>query len=378
MVSTKKDPVLAVLSLSGGNDFMNTVIPYANPLYRDYRPALAIPEDQLLPLNDELAFHPAMAPLMKYWNEGKLAIILGIGYPNPSLSHFRAMDIWATCEPDELGLIGWLGSVIQDLDPKAENVLTGVNFGRGLPRAMAKDGVPVASVGDLGSYGLLTDIDQEDQRTQALDLFGRMYSPAIGRGAVNDYIRRTGVEAMAGADILGTAPGKYTSSIEYGNSAVGSYLRDMVQVHNAGFDTRVLFTTAPYNIFDTHANQAVGHSNLLLDISSNVDCFMSDLREHDLSDEVTLLFYSEFGRRAMDNGSGTDHGTGGVAFAVGEHVKGGIYGEYPSLEMDKLEEGGNLLHNVDFRQAYSTILDRWMGLDAKSIVGGNYEQLDFL
>ncbi len=378
MVSTKKDPVLAVLSLSGGNDFMNTVIPYANPLYRDYRPTLAIPEDQLLPLNDELAFHPAMAPLMKYWNEGKLAIILGIGYPNPSLSHFRAMDIWATCEPDELGLIGWLGSVIQDLDPKAENVLTGVNFGRGLPRAMAKDGVPVASVGDLGSYGLLTDIEQEDQRTQALDLFGRMYSPAIGRGAVNDYIRRTGVEAMAGADILGTAPGKYTSSIEYGNSAVGSYLRDMVQVHNAGFDTRVLFTTAPYNIFDTHANQAVGHSNLLLDISSNVDCFMSDLREHDLSDEVTLLFYSEFGRRAMDNGSGTDHGTGGVAFAVGEHVKGGIYGEYPSLEMDKLEEGGNLLHNVDFRQAYSTILDRWMGLDAKSIVGGNYEQLDFL
>ena len=378
MVSTKKDPVLAVLSLSGGNDFMNTVIPYANPLYRDYRPALAIPEDQLLPLNNELAFHPAMAPLMKYWNEGKLAIILGIGYPNPSLSHFRAMDIWATCEPDELGLIGWLGSVIQDLDPKAENVLTGVNFGRGLPRAMAKDGVPVASVGDLGSYGLLTDIDQEDQRTQALDLFGRMYSPAIGRGAVNDYIRRTGVEAMAGADILGTAPGKYTSSIEYGNSAVGSYLRDMVQVHNAGFDTRVLFTTAPYNIFDTHANQAVGHSNLLLDISSNVDCFMADLREHDLSDEVTLLFYSEFGRRAMDNGSGTDHGTGGVAFALGEHVNGGIYGEYPSLEVDKLEEGGNLLHNVDFRQAYSTILDRWMGLDAKAIVGGNYEQLDFL
>ena len=378
MVSTKKDPVLAVLSLSGGNDFMNTVIPYNNSLYRDYRPTLAIPEDQLLPINDQLAFHPAMAPLMKYWEEGKLAIILGIGYPHPSLSHFRAMDIWATCEPDELGLIGWLGSVIQDLDPMAENVLTGVNFGRGLPRAMAKDGVPVASVGDLSSYGLLTDIEQEDQRTQALDLFGRMYSPAIGRGAVNDYIRRTGVEAMAGADILGTAPGKYTSTVEYGNSAVGSYLRDMVQVHNAGFDTRVLFTTAPYNIFDTHANQAVGHSNLLLDISSNVDCFMSDLREHDISDEVTLFFYSEFGRRAMDNGSGTDHGTGGVAFALGEHVKGGIYGEYPALEMDKLEEGGNLLHNVDFRQAYSTILERWMGLDARSIVGGNYEQLDFL
>ncbi|HIM81945.1 MAG TPA: DUF1501 domain-containing protein [Dehalococcoidia bacterium] len=378
MVATNKDPVLAVFSLSGGNDFMNTVIPYTNPLYRDYRPTLAVAEDQVIPINDELAFHPAMASLKKYWDEGKLAIILGVGYPHPSLSHFRSMDIWATCEPDELGLIGWLGSVIQEVDPKAENVLTGVNFGRGLPRSMAKDGVPVASVGDLSSYGLLTDIEETGQRDQALDLFGRMYSPVLGRGVVNDYIRRTGLEAMAGADILGTAPGKYSSTVEYGNSDVGRYLKDMVQVHNAGFGTRVLFTTAPYNIFDTHANQAVGHSNLLMDISTNIDCFMTDLREQNISDNVMLFFYSEFGRRAMDNGSGTDHGSGGVAFALGEHVKGGIYGEYPSLELGKLEDGGNLQHNVDFRSAYSTILERWMGMDAKPIVGGTYEQLDFL
>ena len=378
MVSTKKDPVLAVFSLSGGNDFMNTVIPFTNPLYRDYRPTLAVAEDQVIPINDDLAFHPAMAPLKKYWDEGKMAIILGIGYPHPSLSHFRSMDIWATCEPDELGLVGWLGSVIQELDPKAENVLTGVNFGRGLPRSLAKDGVPVASVGDLSNYGLLTDIEEEDQRAEALDVFGRMYAPAIGRGAVNDYIRRTGIEALKGADILSTAPGMYSSTVEYGSSAIGGYLKDMVQVHNADFGTRVLFTTAPYNIFDTHANQAVGHSNLLQDISSNIDCFFADLRENQISDNVLLFFYSEFGRRAMDNGSGTDHGSGGVAFVIGEHVKGGLYGEYPSLELGKLEEGGNLLHNVDFRSAYSTILDRWMGLDAKSIVGGSFEMLDFL
>ena len=207
MVSTKKDPVLAVFSLSGGNDFMNTVIPHTNPLYRDYRPTLAVAEDQLIPITEELGFHPAMAALKKYWDEGKLAIILGVGYPHPSLSHFRSMDIWATCEPDELGLTGWLGSVIQEIDPKGDNVLTGVNFGRGLPRSMAKEGVPVASVGDLSSYGLLTDIEESGQRDQALDLFGRMYSPVLGRGMVNDYIRRTGLEAMAGADILATAPG---------------------------------------------------------------------------------------------------------------------------------------------------------------------------
>ena len=319
-----------------------------------------------------------MAPLKKYWDEGHLAIIVGVGYPNGSLSHFRSMDIWATCEPDELGLTGWLGSVIHDVDPRGENVLTGVNFGRGLPRSLAKEGVAVASVGDLSTYGLLTDMGIEDQRAEALDLFGRMYAPAIGQGAVDDYIRRTGIEALQGADILSAAPGLYTSDVEYASTAMGGYLRDMAQVHNADFGTRVMFTTAPYNIFDTHANQSVGHANLLQDVSVNVDAFITDLRQLGKSDNLTLFFYSEFGRRAMDNGSGTDHGTGGVAFAIGDHVKGGIYGEYPSLEEGKLEDGGNLQHNVDFRSPYTTLLDRWMGLDAKSIVGGDFETLDFI
>ena len=378
MVSTVKDPVLAVMSLSGGNDGLNTVIPYNNPHYRDYRQSLGIPEDQIIPISDQLGLHPSMAPLKKYWDEGHLAIIQGIGYPNGSLSHFRSMDIWATCEPVELGVTGWLGSVIQDVDPKGENVLTGVNFGRGLPRSLAKEGVAVASVGDLSTYGLLTDMGAEAQRTEALDLFGRMYAPAIGQGAVDDYIRRTGIEALQGADILSTAPGLYKSEVEYPSSAMGGYLRDMAQVHNADFGTKVMFTTAPYNIFDTHANQAVGHANLLQDVAVSIDSFMTDIRQLDKSDNVTLFFYSEFGRRAMDNGSGTDHGTGGVAFVIGDHVKGGVYGEYPSLEPGKLEDGGNLQHNIDFRCAYTTLLDQWMGLDAKAITGGNFEAIPFL
>ena len=378
MVSTNKDPVLAVVSLSGGNDGLNTVIPFTNPQYRDYRPTLGIPEDQIVPFSNELGFHPSMAPLKKYWDEGKLAIILGIGYPNPSLSHFRSMDIWATCEPDTLGVEGWLGRTIKAIDPNAENVLTGVNFGRGLPRSLAMEGVPVASVGDLSKYGLLTDIEREEDRTEALDLFGRMYAPVIGRGQANDFIRRTGIEALKGADILSTAPGMYHSEVEYLYGNIGGYLRDMVQVHNADFGSRVLFTTAPYNIFDTHANQAVGHSNLLQDVASNVDSFMADLRQLDISDNVVTLLYSEFGRRAIDNGSGTDHGTGGIAFVIGEQVRGGLYGEYPSLKPAELEDGGNLQHSLDFRSAYTTLLERWMGLDAKPIVGGSFEQIGFL
>ena len=378
MVSTKKDPVLSVLYLSGGNDGLNTVIPRTSGLYRDFRPNLGIPDAQIIPINDELGFHPAMAPLKKYWDEGKLAIFLGVGYPNASYSHFRSMDIWYTCEPDTQGTEGWLGRTLKDLDPNGENVLTGVNFGRGLPGALAKDGVPVASVGDLETYGLLTKIEGEDQRSQALDVFGRMYSPAIGRSPVLDYIRSTGADALKGADILSTAPDNYTSDLEYSGSSVGQYMRNIAQTHLAGFGTQVMFTTSPYNGFDTHAGEAALHAGLWKDVSHTVDTFMTDLRDHQASDNVVLFIFSEFGRRIVDNGSGTDHGAAGIAFAVGEQVKGGIYGEYPSLEPADQEEGGNLKFTLDFRSVYSSILEDLFSLDPVPIVGGNFERVKFL
>ena len=378
MVSTQKDPVLAVLSLSGGNDGLNTVIPYSNGLYRDYRPTLGIPEGQIIPINDDLGFHPTMGPLKKFWDEGKLAIFLGVGYNNPSYSHFRSMDIWHTCEPDKIGTEGWLGRVLKEIDPNAENVLCGVNFGRGLPRALVMEGVPVASVGNLETYGLLTGIDGDDQRDQALDVFGRMYSPAMGSGAVMDYIHSTGTNALKGADILATAPDKYTSSVEYSNTVVGQYMKNIAQTHLAEFGSRVLYTTSPYNSFDTHANQASLHSGLWSDVSNNVDTFFQDLREHNASDNVMLLMFTEFGRRISDNGSGTDHGAGGIAFVVGEHVKGGIYGEYPSLEPSQQEEGGNLRYGMDFRSIYTTIVEDFYKMDAQPIVGGSFEKVNFL
>ena len=378
MVSTQKDPVLAVLSLSGGNDGLNTVIPYSNPLYRDYRPTLGIPEGQIIPINDELGFHPTMGPLKKYWDEGKLAIFLGVGYDNPSYSHFRSMDIWHTCEPDKIGTEGWLGRVLKEIDPNAENVLCGVNFGRGLPRALVMDGVPVASVGNLETYGLLTGIDGESQRDQALDVFGRMYSPAMGSGAVIDYIHSTGTNALKGADILATAPDKYTSEVEYSNTVVGQYMKNIAQTHLAEFGSRVLYTTSPYNSFDTHANQATLHSGLWSDVSNNVETFFQDLKDHNASDNVMLLMFTEFGRRISDNGSGTDHGAGGVAFVVGDHVKGGIYGQYPSLEPSQQEEGGNLKYNMDFRSIYTTVVEDFFKMDPQPIVGGSFEKMSFL
>ena len=377
MVSTAKDPVLAVLSLSGGNDGLNTVIPRNNSLYRDFRPTIGVPEDQILPINDELGFHPTMAPLMKFWEAGQLAVFVGIGYPTPSYSHFRSMDIWHTCEPEIIGTEGWLGRAAKLMDPNSENVLTSVNFGRGLPRALVMEGVPVASVGNLETYGLLTGIDGEAQRNDALDVFGRMYSPAIGSGAVMDYIHATGTDALKGADILATAPDKYTSNVEYSGTVVGQYMKNIAQTHLANFGTRILYTTSPYNGFDSHANQAQANAALWTDVSNTVDTFFTDLRDHNASDNVTLFLFSEFGRRVADNGSGTDHGAASVAFAVGEHVKGGVYGVYPSLEPSQQEEGGNLAFNLDFRSVYSTILEDWFGLEANPIVNGNFERVPF-
>jgi uncharacterized protein (DUF1501 family) len=307
-----------------------------------------------------------------------MAIFLGVGYPRPSYSHFRSMDIWHTCEPDKVSNEGWLGQAIKELDPRAENVLTGVNFGRGLPRALAKEGVPVASVGNLETYGLLTGIEGQDQRTQALDVFARMYGPTIGTGYAMSYIRRTGVDALKGADVLATAPQKYASTVTYPNSTVGQYMKNIAQTHLAGFGTRILYTTSPYNSFDTHANQAPAHDKLWVDIPNSVKAFMDDLRAHQASENVLLFMFSEFGRRIVDNGSGTDHGAAGIAFAIGEKVKGGLYGEYPSLEPSKQEEGGNLKFTTDFRSVYSTILEDWLGLTPASIVGGNYERVKFL
>jgi uncharacterized protein (DUF1501 family) len=377
MAENTKDPVLVILQLSGGNDALNTVIPYGNPLYFDNRPKVGIPADQVLPINDSIGFHPAMGPMKQLYDEGKMAIIQGIGYPNPSRSHFRSMDIWHTCEPTKVGDEGWVGRAIRDLDPNKENVLTGVNFGRGLPRALAVPGVPVASVGNLETYGVLTGISAEDQRTKALETFSRVYSPMLDKGPVLSYFAQTGLDALEGADILSTAPANYTSSVKYGNDDVAQYMRNIVQTHLANLGTRILYTTAPYNSFDTHAGQLANHTRLWTQTSRAISAFYDDLKEHNATDNVVLFVFSEFGRRVHDNGSGTDHGAGGIAFVIGDAVKGGLYAEYPSLEAGKLVEG-DLKFNNDFRGTYATLLERWMGLDAKSIVGGSFEQLDFL
>tara|TARA_B100001013_G_scaffold140054_1_gene82566 strand:- start:2809 stop:3945 length:1137 start_codon:yes stop_codon:yes gene_type:complete len=377
MTTNKKDPVLVILQMSGAYDALNTFIPYSDPHYADYRQVLRIPPEEVLAVDDKVGFHPAMAPIKNMYDQGKVAVLQGIGYPNPIRSHFRSMDIWHTAEPDKMITDGWLGRAIRDLDPDKENILTAVNFGRGLPRALAAPGVSVASVGDLSNYGVLTGIEDKQDRTQALDIFGRMYSPMIGSGAVNDYLSQTGLDALKGADILSTAPKTYSSSVEYGGSLFAQWLKNIAQVHIAGFGTRVLYTGVNPGTFDTHANENITMPKLWGDVSNAVSDFYEDLKEHHANEEVVMLMFTEFGRRVQENGSGTDHGSGSVAFVIGDSVKGGLYGEYPSLEPDKLDQG-DLQWNNDFRGTYATLLEKWMGVDANPVLGGQFEQFDFI
>ena len=375
MTSTKKDPILVVVQLTGGSDYMNMIVPYADPLYYDNRPTVGVPAEDVLPIDGRFGFNPALGAVKDLYDQGDVAVINGVGYPNPNRSHFRAMDIWHTCEPEKIATEGWLGRVIRDIDPHGENVLTGVNFGRGLPRAMALTGVPVASVAALENYGVLTGIPDQEQRARALDLFARMYSPAIGTGAAMDYLGRTGLDALKGADILKTAADSYASTVEYAATPIAQSLRGIAQVLLKDLGTRVFYTS--HGGYDTHANQVAVQTPLLGELSAGIGDFFADLKQHDAAGNVLMMVFTEFGRRVTDNGSGSDHGSGGGSYIIGQPVTGGMFGEYPSLkEEDQLD--GDLQFQVDFRSVYSTIVEKWMGMDGKSVTGGSYEHLDFI
>lgn len=373
MNQSDEDPVLIVVQLTGGNDYLNTVIPHSNPLYHDYRPTVRITEEETLKIDSNIGFHPSMSPLFDLYNEDKVGIIHGVGYQNSPRSHFRSMDIWHTCEPETLGTEGWLGRVTRDLDPRKENVATAVSMGPNMFRALSSPGVPVACVEDLDSYGLMTNITDQIQRERIMDRYKRLYSPALGSGPVMDFLGQTGLDALKGAEILSVAPSLYDSPIEYSDTPISKKLKGIAQIHLAGLGTRVFY--ADHGSFDSHSNQQGMLASLWKDLCIGIRDFFDDLERHNAADNVLMFLFSEFGRRTHDNGSGTDHGAAGAAFIIGKPVKGGQYGEYPSIELKDLEQG-DPVPNTDFRSVYTSIIEEWMKLDAVPIVNGIFEKTD--
>ena len=374
MTTRTNEKNLVVVQLSGGNDALNTIIPYGDDLYYDNRPYVNIPQEKILKIDNYLGFNPSMAPLKELYEKGNVAIINGIGYSEPNRSHFRAMDIWHTGETKSVGTEGWLGRAIKELDPKSENVLTGVNFGRGLPRALYAKNVPVASVGNLDTYGLFPDIEDDESRNIALNAFSQMYGGS-GKDTIANFFSQTGMDAMKGADILRRAPKMYSSSIEYSDSTISQSLKSIAQVMFADLGTRVFYTQ--HGSFDTHSGEIASHQKLWSDLSIGLADFMDDLKEHGKDKDTIIFLFSEFGRRIKDNGAGTDHGSGGVAFVIGGDVNGGLHGRYPSLQ-DKNQVEGDLAFNNDFRGTYSAIAEKWLEIDPTVVSNGNFTSLDFL
>ena len=365
--ATKKNRILVVVQLSGGNDGINTLVPFSDPAYARLRPTLGIAANEVLRVSDAIGLHPSLARVKGLYDQGKVAIMQGVGYPNPNRSHFRSMDIWHSATPETFERSGWLGRYISACDCASDNTLPAISVGDQLNGMFWTDTTLVPAVASLGAFSFLTDTKYKNDRTWQMQTLQSIYSQAGNWPEYESLIRRGTVSALAGSDSLQRIAATYTTPVTYpANNGLANQLKMVAQVISADLGTR-LFSVS-IGGFDTHANQKDRHAQLLTNFSEAVDSFMQDLANMKKQDDVVIMTFSEFGRRAKQNGSsGTDHGTAEPMFVIGNKVRGGIFGTYPSLE--DLDRGGDLKFTADFRSIYAGVLQQHVGVDPTPIVG---------
>ena len=370
--------LLVIIQLNGGNDGLNTVIPYGTGLYYDARPKLAVPPKEILPITGQIGLHPKLPNLKKLYDAGKVAIVQGVGYPNANRSHFRSTDIWMTANPDTIEKTGWLGRYLDESIARFHGTkLPAANIGGTLPLTLVGEKVVVPSIASLEGYQFLTDTRYPQEREKRLKLFQAINGQSF-ENAYLDYLAQTGLGAQQSADDLQTAVKKYTSKVEYPTDPFAQGLKLIAQIIAGGIGTQILYVTI--GGFDTHAEQntaRVNHPILLETVDKGLDAFYRDISQMGVAEDIVMMTFSEFGRRVRENGSlGTDHGTAAPMFVLGDRVKGGLHGEHPSLA--KLDDNGDLIYTVDFRSVYATILEDWLGADAQAILGRRFEKLGLI
>ena len=285
------------------------------------------------------------------------------------------MDIWHTCEPDTMGTEGWLGQVIRDIDPNKENVVTGVSFGPSMFRAMALPGVPVATVDDLSNYGLLTGISEQRRRDRILERYKNLYAQSIGTGPVMDFLGQTGLDALKGADVLSAAPEKYSSTVEYADNSVAQKLKGIAQIHLADLGTRIFYCD--------HGSSTVTPTSWACTPLCGTTYPWGYRTSSTTCENTTPQRTSSCSYSPSSDGAPTTTAPAPTTerqvrpSSSGDRVKGGEYSEYPSTKLGDLQQG-DLVPNTDFRGVYSTILEDWLGMDAKPIVGGTFEKPQFI
>lgn len=363
------DTVLVVCQLSGGNDGMNTIIPYANKSYYTLRPQLAIPDAEVIKLNESMGLHPSMKGLKELYDQGKVAIIQNVGYPNPNRSHFKSMDIWQSASPDLALKGGWIGRHLDDqLKNGALNPVVALGLSTEKPRALNAKEVSVpcfASLVDIQS--MVGDPDAEKMLRQIQG----SQAPAGSSARVVQDANKAALDAMAS---LSQQLSKYSPKGTYGNDNFGVGFRQIAQLIATSPATRIVYFSA--GGFDTHARQPESHAKLLQGFSDAVSAFQKEMEAIGRADKVIVLVFSEFGRRCYENASqGTDHGQAGPMFLIGKNVKGGLHGSNPDLQ-DLVD--GDLKWKIDFREVYATTLDHWMGGDSDVVLGQDFKTLPVL
>jgi uncharacterized protein (DUF1501 family) len=347
--------VLVVIQLDGGNDGLNTVVPYGDEAYAKNRKTLKLASDRLIKVSAGIGLHPAMGQAGKLLESGQLGIVPGVGYPNPNRSHFASMAIWQTARLDEEehGGPGWLGRGL-DSNPGASSTFVGAGS---IPAAIR------------GRRALASSLERIDDLT--LD-------PAVARPNVTSdgddlgaFVLRSTLDAYASSDRLAELAKDRSAAARYPDTELANRLKLVARLIKGGFDSRVFYTSQ--GGYDTHAQQSGAHFGVLGELSGALKAFLDDMSGSKLADRVLVFCFSEFGRRVLENGSGgTDHGAAGPVFLAGPAVKPGLLGRYPSLtDLDN----GDLKMTVDFRRVYATVLKNWLGLPADDALGGPFEPL---
>jgi len=356
------DRVLVVVQLSGGNDGLNTVIPYTEPVYRQFRPTLAVSEANIVALNERIGLHPAFGKVKPMIDAGHFSIVQGVGYPNPNRSHFRSMEIWQTANPDTVEATGWLGRYLDTLPESAHNPLIGLTLGRENPVAMTGRRVSVPCVASLEDFKSLAG-----EQTDALRHLYALHQPAVAP------VRAAALKALDAAERVRAKLNEYRSAVAYPNTPFASALRQIAQMLAVDTGTRVFYCST--GGFDTHAQQARTHATLLQNVAEGLFAFWQDVQAMGKADKVLVVMFSEFGRRVAENGSqGTDHGAAAPMFVLGSRVNAGLIGEHPSLT--DLQDG-DLRFHTDFRSVYATVLERWLDVDSQSILHGKFAHVPF-
>jgi uncharacterized protein (DUF1501 family) len=375
---------LVILYLSGGNDSLSMLIPYADPFYASRRPSLAIPAGNVLQIGTDssrvaLGLHPRLTGLKQIFDQGRLALIQRTGYPNQSRSHFQGTDIWSTADPANSGGLGWLGRYLDTL-PSPVDPLIGWNTTRDLPRVLQAAHVPVAAIPSPQQYAFAspnTGAEAAAERNAALRISSHV---PVDRPELA-FVYESSQAAMATLDRVATVASYNPPG--YPNSGLGQALRWVAGAMVRGIGTKVFYVTT--GGFDTHSLQNTvngAYFNLMATMNDAVSAFYNDLRSQGLLDDTLLVTFSEFGRRITENGSqGTDHGAASVMMAVGGRVNGGLYGTAPNLNTDPANptlenSAGDVRYDIDFRSVYAQVIEQWLGGNSRTILGADFRRGD--